>query len=262
MRKKKQERKDVKNLIVGAIGGVTISTMLELKDDPKEQEYTTTVNELIGLDESIDVYESFMTLDKSEDVSRFKATNALLNYVLEDNDRSGIVKRCTNAMQTKNGKILLMMTYSSLGTELYAYADRVFDYSINLVFAKQGASILKFICSSGLAHLILGIMSYVNKGDLSLTMTPVPELICCIPLVYNSWKYHKLMKSENHQTPQQLLDQTDRFEKFDLLNRCISDIKNTSDMGHDKFIMNMDILADKLNNLIKTILFAIKCQQS
>lgn len=259
MSSKKQEKQEFRKILAGAIGGVAISTMLELKNDPKEKEFTKTVNELIGLDESIDAYETFTSTDKATHESRFRATNTLLNYILEDDDRSSIAKRCTDVMQTKNGKVLLMMTYADLGLELYAYADRVFDYAASLVFRKRGSSIWKFICASGFTHLILGIISYVSRGDLTLTMTPIPEVICSIPMIYNSWMYHKLTKSENHQTPQQLLDQTDRFEKFDLLNRCISDIKNTLD-NDDKFTINMSILAEKLNDLIKSILLAIKCQ--
>lgn len=265
LRNKKSKKNDKKSrkplvLVTGALGGVTRSIMMELKDHPEEKEYTKTVNALIGIDNDIDVYEIFMTFGKDYEKEKLVATNALINYILQDDDRSSIKKRVIKVMHTKNGKALLTMAYVSTGVEVYLYADRVFDYSYNIMCIKNKTSMSRFIIENIIGYIILGIFSYVIEGDLSL-VTPILSSILAIPLAYNTWMYNKILKKENHQTPQQLLDQTDIFDKFNLLNRSMFDVQQS--LNHDitknpEFIHNLSETVDRLQLIIKSVLIAIK----
>ena len=257
---KKNDREVYKTVLSGSLGGVARAMMMELKDHPEEKEYTETVNELIGSDKDIDGYEIFMAFGKDYEKEKFTAANALVNYILQDDNRSSITKRAIEVMHTKNGKVLLAMAYTSLGLEMYAYADKVFDYSYNIMYTKSKTSMSRFMIENIIGYGMLGLLSYVIRGNLSL-VTPILSSVLAIPLVYNSWVYHKTVKRENYQTPQQLLDQTDRFEKFELMSRLIHDIQqtmNTDTTKNPNFIHNLSEISNRLQLLVKSVLTAIK----
>lgn len=258
MFKDKITKKDNGKAIRGVMGSMTRILMMKLKEDRTEKGYTKSVNDLIGIDENIDVYEIIMSFGKEFDKDRILARTAMVNYLLQDDDRTSIMRRATEVMNTKNGKALLYTTYSSLGIDLYEYVDDVFDYSFALMMKKEQISLTKFIACAAVTHLLLGGLGFLMDGNVMIALTPVPEIIGCVIMGFNMWSYNRLQKKRNHQTPQELLAKTDNIKKFDLLTRCISDISEMPDTEHTKFIEHLSHVSEKLNMLVQSGLYAIK----
>lgn len=258
MLKEKITKKDNGKALRGVMGSMTRVLMMKLKEDRTEQSYTKTVNELIGIDTNIDVYEIIMAFGKEFDKDRILARTAMMNYLLQDDDRTSIMRRATEVMNTKNGKALLYTTYSSLGMDLYNVVDDIFDYSFALMTKKEQMSVTKFIAYVAVTHLLLGGLGFLMDGNIMLTLTPIPEIIGCIIMGLNMWSYNRLQKKRNHQTPQELLNKTDDIKKFDLLTRCISDISEIPDTKHTKFIEHLSHVSERLNTLVQSGLYAIK----
>lgn len=249
-------RNEMKMAISGSVAGVVASIMMELKEDSTEKDYDKTVNELIGLDDTIDILDLFTNRDNNDTVACFIATNTMIDYILQDDDRTSISKRAMNVMNTKNGKSLFTMMYSSIGMELYDYADRVFDYTYHLHNRKLQCSVPKYIGSTVISYGILAIIGLITNS-MGAVLSPIPLITIGLIWSYNTWSYNKLLKKKNHQTPQDMLNQTDRFEKFDLLNRCVSDMKEISGEKHKDFITKLSMLAEKQKLLVDSALDGI-----
>lgn len=262
MLKQKITKKDKGKALRGVMGGMTRILMMELKENRTEQGYEKTVNELIGIDTDIDVYEIIMAFSKEFDNDRTLIKTAMMNYLLQDDDRTSIMRRATEVMTTKNGKALLYTTYSSLGMDLYNVIDDIFDYSFELMTKKERISLIKFISCAASVHLVLGGLGFLMDGNAMLALTPVPEIVGCVFMGYNIWSYNRAQKKRNHQTPQELLGKTDDIKKFDLLTRCISDISEIHDTEHAKFIEHLSHVSERLDTLIHSGLYAIELSLS